>query len=246
MNIPKIIHYCWFGKGQKPDLFYKCINSWKKMCPDYQIMEWSESNFNVNENSFTKEAYQNKDWASVSDYVRLFALHEFGGVYLDIDVEIIKSIDPLLKDDSFIGTEGFASINNGLIYAAKPNDYNVNKLLDLYNKMDNSSLFDNEVKLVTNYFHSNGYKYYSKKVQLVNGCRIYPHEFFCPKLYGSINAKMTKKTYAMHHYNASWVGYKMNHKIRRHIIEGRILRFILTPSIYDYMYSKYLEGKDKK
>lgn len=243
MKIPQIIHYCWFGEGKKPDIFNQCLDSWKKMCPNYQIIEWSELNFDVNKNDFTREAYEKKDWASVSDYVRIFVLHEFGGVYLDIDVELIKSIEPLLNNDSFVGTEGFASINNGLIYGSKRKDVNLSNLLKIYNDSDKTSLFDNEVRIVTNYFHDNGYRYYSNKVQLVNGCRIYPHEYFCPKPYGAIKEKITDKTYAIHHYNASWVGYKMNNKVRRHIVQGKILRFILTPKLYDYMYNKYLESK---
>ena len=91
--IPKIIHYCWFGKNPKNNLILRCIESWKKFCPNYKFVEWNESNFDVNSNLYTKQAYENKKWAFVSDYVRLYALYNYGGIYLDTDCEILQSLD---------------------------------------------------------------------------------------------------------------------------------------------------------
>ena len=104
MSIPKIIHYCWFGGKPKPELAQKCIKSWKKFCPDYEIMEWNESNFDVTTAPlYVQQAYCLKRWAFVSDYVRLKALVEMGGVYMDTDVEVIKPLDPYLHHEAFAG-----------------------------------------------------------------------------------------------------------------------------------------------
>ena len=100
--IPKIIHYVWLGKKEKPKLFYKCLDSWKKFCPDYEIKEWNEDNFDFSDNKFAMQAYSLKKYGYVADYIRVKVLNEFGGIYLDTDVEIIKSFDQLLKNDFFL------------------------------------------------------------------------------------------------------------------------------------------------
>ena len=94
-NIPKIIHYCWFGKNEKPDIVIKCIDSWKKILNEYEIIEWNEKNFKIDSNKFVKQAYDSKKFAFVSDYVRVYALYNYGGIYLDTDVEVFKSLDEL-------------------------------------------------------------------------------------------------------------------------------------------------------
>lgn len=103
--IPKIIHYIWFGGNPLPELAVKCIESWKKYCPDYEIMIWDERNFDVSVCAYTKEAYDAKKWAFVSDYVRLKALYEYGGIYMDTDVELVKSLDGFLHEKAFSGFE---------------------------------------------------------------------------------------------------------------------------------------------
>ena len=105
-QIPKIIHYCWFGKGPKPELAIKCIESWKKYCPDYEIKEWNEDNFDLNYNAYVKEAYENKKWAFVTDVVRLYALVNYGGIYMDTDVEVIKPLDEFLTLSGLSGEPG--------------------------------------------------------------------------------------------------------------------------------------------
>lgn len=130
--IPKKIHYCWFGRNPKPKSVLKCIESWKKFCPDYEIVEWNEDNFNVNMNGYTKMCYAEKKYAFLSDYVRLLVVCEHGGVYFDTDVEIIKSIDCLLKYDAFYCYEtpsfvatglGFGSVAHGVSVKAMITEY---------------------------------------------------------------------------------------------------------------------------
>ena len=103
--IPKIIHYCWFGGKPKPELAEKCIESWKKFCPDYEIVEWNEGNFNINSNLYVKQAYEAKKYAFVTDYVRLYALYTQGGIYMDTDVMVLKPLDEYLNHEAFSGFE---------------------------------------------------------------------------------------------------------------------------------------------
>ena len=103
--IPKIIHYCWFGKNPIPEDAKKCIESWKAYCPDYQIMQWDEDNFDLNCNDYVREAYECKKWAFITDYVRLFAIYNYGGVFMDTDVELLKNIDGFLSASAFTGVE---------------------------------------------------------------------------------------------------------------------------------------------
>jgi len=118
MSIPKIIHYCWFGNNELTQSALDCINSWKKYCPDYTIIRWDETNFDVNKYVFTKEAYEMKKWAFVSDVARLDIIYNNGGIYLDTDVELIRNIDSLLKDELFIGFENKEYVANGLGFGA--------------------------------------------------------------------------------------------------------------------------------
>lgn len=104
-RIPKVIHYFWFGKKEKPPIYHKCIESWKKYCPDYEIKEWTEDNFDININPYVSEAYKKEKYAFVSDYARFYILYNYGGIYLDIDVEILKNIDEFLQEKVFMGFE---------------------------------------------------------------------------------------------------------------------------------------------
>ena len=135
--IPKKIHYCWFGRNPKPKLAEKCIASWKKFCPDYEIIEWNEDNFDVNMNGYTRMCIEQKKYAFLSDYVRLLVVAEHGGIYFDTDVEVLKSLDPLLANDAFFGFEtseyvasglGFGSVAHGTAIEAMVEEYD--SLLD--------------------------------------------------------------------------------------------------------------------
>lgn len=136
--IPKRIHYCWFGRGEKPGLVRKCIASWKKYCPDYEIIEWNEENFDINMNGYTKMCYENKQWAFLSDYVRLWTVYQNGGLYFDTDVELVKKPDFLLKNTAFFGFETFgssadhASVNSGLAFGSAAGGTALQYMIDEY------------------------------------------------------------------------------------------------------------------
>ena len=116
--IPRIIHYCWFGRGEKPELAKKCIASWKKFCPDFEIREWNEDNCDCRTVPFMAEAYAAKKYAFVSDVIRLIVLEQYGGMYLDTDVEVVRDITPLLVGEGFIGFENDGFVNSGQVIAA--------------------------------------------------------------------------------------------------------------------------------
>ena len=135
-RIPKIIHYCWFGRNSKPAIVEKCIDSWKKFLPDWEIKEWNEDNFDVTASAFTKDAYDAKKWAFVSDVARLQIVYNEGGVYLDTDVELKKSLNDLLSYDSFFAFENMCSVNSGVGFGAAPGHDYVKAMLNLYGDIE--------------------------------------------------------------------------------------------------------------
>lgn len=245
-KIPKIIHYCWFGHNELPDKSKNYIKGWAKECPNYKIIKWSENNFKVNKYSFTRKAYHAHNWAAVSDYVRLVILYKYGGIYLDTDVEIIKSLDSLLKNDSFLGQEDYGVINSGLIYGARPHDINIKQILNIYNKIGNKKdyykyLLD-EVHITTTYFHKIGFKY-NNKFQKINGCSIYPMDYFCPKQYESNSIDITKNTYSIHHYFDSWSGIGLHGKKKIDFLLRKFLRDTLGTRLFLFLYRKHMYRK---
>ncbi|MFR1810092.1 MAG: glycosyltransferase family 32 protein [Terrisporobacter sp.] len=130
--IPKVIHYCWFGHNEKPELVKRCIESWKKYCPDYEIKEWNEDNFDINICKFTEEAYNKKKWAFVSDFVRLYILYNYGGVYLDTDVELKESINEWMNNEGWLVFENENRINTGLGCASIKNNEIIKIMLEDY------------------------------------------------------------------------------------------------------------------
>ena len=133
--IPKIIHYCWFGRGEKPELAKKCIASWKKFCPDFEIREWNEDNCDYLAMPFMAEAYAAKKYAFVSDVMRLAVLEQYGGVYFDTDVEVLRDISPLLGDEGFIGFENDQYVASGLTIAAEAHHPVIQAMIEEYKKL---------------------------------------------------------------------------------------------------------------
>lgn len=168
-NIPKIIHYCWFGGGKKPELIKDCISTWKKYLPEYKIVEWNEKNFKVEDFDFVYKAFNDRKWAFVADYTRLWILYNYGGIYLDTDMEILKPLDDLLKNSSFGGLED-EQIGFG-IWGCQKGDKFIGEVLNYYNNLNYDDYKNNLKDLaipihLTKVARKNGYKYDGN---LING-----------------------------------------------------------------------------
>lgn len=200
--IPKKIHYIWFGKGEKNERIKTCIESWKKYLPDYEIIEWTEDNFDININDFAKSAYDNKKWAYVSDVARLWILYNEGGIYMDTDVELYKPLDEFLDKEGFIGFEDIHYLSTALIGAEKGNPV-IKYILDYYNCID-FKLYDNWQDYITynetspcifsNLFELIGLNRDKDMIQHLKHFSIYPKSYFHTKNEG----------YAYHSWNGSW------------------------------------------
>lgn len=208
MSIPKIIHYCWFGRKPKPELAEKCIKSWKKFCPDFEILEWNEENFDVSAApQYVRQAYESKRWAFVSDFVRLKALTEMGGIYMDTDVEVVKPLDPYLKHQAFAGFERINGVQTGLLACEKgfPLFLDFLKHYDTasFLKEDGSPDITTNVEVLTNLCQSRGLVF-NDKFQVVDGLAIYPRKFFCPVDFETEKLHRTRKTVTIHWFAGSW------------------------------------------
>lgn len=218
--IPKTIHYCWFGDKPLDDMAIKCIESWKKYFPDYQIVEWNETNFDVNLCEYVKQAFQFEKWAFVSDYARFWIIYHYGGIYFDTDVEIINNMENIVERGPFFGTESTerdydeVAINPGLGMGAEPKNEMYKKVLESYHTSsfineDGSYNYKTVVERVTEIFKLNGYKT-QNTIQRIEGITIYPQEYFCPLDYNTGILSLTKNSYSIHWFNASWFDNKMS------------------------------------
>lgn len=209
--IPKTIHYCWFGGNPLPKDAEKCINSWKKYCPDYEIIEWNESNFNINSNQYVKEAYEAKKFAFVTDYVRLYVMYTYGGIYMDTDVEVVRSLDDFLKHQAFSGFESSNSIPTGIMGSEK--DFPLfKKLLDYYDdkhfiKKDGSLDTTTNTVTITNICKECGLVL-NNRFQVLDGFALYPNDYFCPLENETGVLRKTENTAAIHWFAKSWVEEK--------------------------------------
>ena len=209
----KYIHYCWFGDKPLPKLAKKCIQSWKKYLPDYEIIKWSEENFDINECPFVKEAYKKKKYAFVADYARTKALKEMGGIYFDTDMEVTKNIDDLFISDTFLGIEDTGYVAVGVWYEKNKNALLPTELLKIYKNMpgfDIDKMADFSIpKLISNILNDKGLEYGSNEIQkLDDSIYIYPRDYFYPYSYNRDNNKFTDNTRMIHYYDASWIPLK--------------------------------------
>lgn len=244
--IPKVIHYCWFGQRPLPELALKCIASWKKFLPEYEIKEWNENNFDVNQITYTTEAYQCGKFAFVSDFARFKIMYEHGGIYFDTDVEIIKPIDDIIAKGPFFGMEtawweNFC--NPGLGFACQPHSPLCKEMIEQYENAK-FALSNGRYNLKTvvmrfsKILQKKGFKYSNKIVEF-NGTNFYPADFFCPINYHTGKINITSNTRTIHHYAASWVSENDNVSLIK-----KIWLFFRLPNtnIRQKILGKFLKG----
>lgn len=227
--IPKIIHYCWFGRGEKPELARRCIASWRKFCPDFEIREWNEDNCGYLAMSFMAEAYAAKKYAFVSDVMRLLVLEQYGGVYFDTDVEVVRDISPLLNDEGFIGFENDQFVNSGQVMAAVPHQRVVQAMIEAYKQLHftNADGSLNAVgcpRLNTDVLERFGLVRNGQE-QLAAGIHVYPADRFNPLDSATGRLKKTENTWSIHWYSMSWLPKHVRLKAKL----GRMVRRILKP-----------------
>lgn len=230
----KKIHYCWFGGNAIPQSAQKCIDSWKKYFPQYEICLWNESNFDIECNDYVKEAYEAKKWAFVSDYARFWILYNYGGLYFDTDVEVVSDFEDILVRGNFMGCEESSNyaVNPGLGIAVEKGNSFYKEMLDMYDSIHFDNHDDNSIKTVveytTNMLKKHGY-IANGNIQEIEDIHIYPPEYFCPLDPISGKMSMTNNTHSIHHYTATWqTPYKrMKGKIQK-ILGLRITRYIIS------------------
>ena len=260
--IPKVIHYCWFGKNPLPPLAEKCIASWKKYCTDYQIIEWNEENFDIDCCDFIREAYAEKKWAFVSDAARLMIIYEHGGVYLDTDVELIASLDSFINDNEFyfgIETKSYlrknkksSLVNTGLGFGSVPGNPIVKSLLAEYENSHfrNESEFDMIACPVKNSSALEKYGFTGEdRIYEFSGGRIYSSEYFCPEEHLTGVTHYSEHTVSIHHFSESWVTprvrywMQLNDRFRSYLPDG--LSHYLASYISYIVYEGFWTGHKK-
>lgn len=211
MAIPKTIHYCWFGHNPKPDMAEKCIKSWKKHCPDYEIIEWNEDNFDISSCPlYVRQAYEAKKWAFVTDYVRLKVVYDAGGIYLDTDVELIKSLDVLLKYDVYFGFDEGVLINTGLGFGAVKGAQILFEIMQDYElipfvlpdgsyDLKTCSVRNTEILL------SHGLQQNDKRQILEGNICILPSIYMCPIDFNTGKRHWSFRTISIHRFSLSWM-----------------------------------------
>ena len=207
--IPKVIHYCWFGRGKMPQLAQTCMESWGKYLPDYKLKLWDEDSFDINSVPYVKEAYQSRKFAFVTDYVRLYALFNEGGIYMDTDVEVLKSFDDLLYLPAFSGYESnkFSSFPTGIMASEKGGVW-VKEQLVYYKdihfiKSDGSYDMTTNTQTISQIMAENGFELNGKCQVYKNDMHCFPKDYFCPMSSTRV-LKLTKNSYCIHHFAASW------------------------------------------
>ena len=238
MSIPKVIHYCWFGKGEMPKLAKKCIKSWKKYCPDYELVLHTEENFDLTQNRYLNEAYKAGKWAFVSDYARLKIIYENGGIYLDTDVELIKPIDDLVNLTGFMGFDEKGIVATGLGFGAEKGNKIVLEFLKDYDDIP-FILPDGSLDLTpcpdrnTEALKRLGMDIDNRN-QTFMDITFLPDEYLCPMDYYTGKKTITDKTYSIHHYSASWTNSVTKRTTR--------IKRIIGVKMYNKIYGKFLKN----
>ena len=236
MSIPKVIHYCWFGNNEMPKQAKRCIESWKRFCPDYEIICWNEENFDFTRNQYAKEAYEAGKWAFVTDYARLKVVYDFGGIYMDTDVELIKPLEALLDYKGYMGFEHSGLVATGLGFGAEKGNEIIGTMLEDYNDIsfiksdgsydivpcpDRNSAVLAEMGM-------------NLKVtdQVFKDVRFLPAEYLSPVDYHTGKKHITPNTYSIHYYAASWTSAGAR--------RARLIKRLIGREMYEKLYGKFL------
>lgn len=233
--IPKIIHYCWFGKGEMPDLVLQCLASWSRFLPEYEIRVWNEENFDVNLYQYARQAYQERKFAFVSDVCRLYALKTVGGIYLDTDVEFLKPLDnELLANIAFTGFEDNFLLSSAIMGSIQESQW-INELLSYYHNRSfyraNGALdLQPNTESITAFMKAEKSLRTDNTLQVLpNYCTIYPSDYFSPKSWKTLKINITENTYSIHHFAASWLqhaNYSLMGKLTNRLLGKRISDFL--------------------
>lgn len=245
--IPRVIHYCWFGRGEKPDLVVRCIKSWKQLLFDYEIIEWNEDNFDIDSNLYVREAYMAKKYAFVSDYARFLILYKFGGLYMDTDVEVIKPLDEILTNGAFMGFENNTYVSPGLIMGAHKHNVIIKACMESYHNrrfiLDDGSYDLTVIALHTvKILQAHGLET-NGLFQRLDYITIYPKTFFCPLNWNNHKTDFSKDTCTIHHFAGSWATENQR-KRKRNVVWNFFYRvrsgliFILKRIFGDERYQK--------
>lgn len=222
--IPKTIHYCWFGGGELPELYKRCIESWKYYCPDYKIQKWDETNCDIHETVFTEQAYQAGKLGFVPDYFRLKIIYEYGGIYLDTDVEVLKNLDDLRYNHAFCGRQQPGEVNLGVGFGACRGNELLYRLMERYMVMpfvgEDGKMDETASSIYQTLDLMNEGMRYGNKVQKLQGMTIYPTEVLSPKNCITEECCISDNSYMSHHYDGSWVDGKL--------LEGKKKRLALV------------------
>lgn len=223
MAIPKKIHYCWLGRNPKPKSVLKCIESWKKFCPDYEIIEWNEDTLDISSHLYSKQAYDAKAWAFATDYFRLWIVYTHGGIYLDTDVQVIKPLDPLLENKAFMGFETEEHIASGLGFGAEAGSAFLAENMKIYENLPYVNDDGTYNRLPAPEYSTNVAKAYGLTkdtgvIQTVLDLTCYPREYFAPKDFWTRRIHITPNTYTIHHYSATWYTEEDHARYKRDVL----------------------------
>ena len=236
-KIPKIIHYCWFGNNEMSELSLRCLESWKKHLPDYTFMKWNESKIDINQNEYIKEAYENKKFSFVADYTRVYALYNYGGIYLDLDVELKNPFDRFLTNSMFFSFEDSHHVSTAIIGSQK-NHFFLKEILDYYNQAKFS--LKTNVDLITQKLCQYGLVENNQYQTIChNEITVYPNDYFSPLKFGDEVPKITNNTVCVHLFEGTWQDTKIKRKLK--IIN--VIKKILGNKLYYYILRR-IKGLD--
>lgn len=237
IKIPKIVHYCWFGNNKMSKLSLHCLDSWKKYLPDYTFIKWDESKIDINQNQYIQEAYKNKKYSFVADFTRIYALYNYGGIYLDLDVELKNTFDDFLTNGMFFSFEDTHHVSTAIIGSQK-NHFFLKEILDYYDKAKFS--LKTNVDLITQKLCQYGLVENNQYQTICNNnITIYPSDYFSPLKFGEEIPKITNNTVCVHLFEGTW----QDKKIKRKLKVINIVKKLLGSKLY-YFILRRIKGLD--